>query len=158
MKSLIGVGVMALLLTTQLWAAEMVASVEVRGRINDHALIIGKSERHRLYQMLAQHQFATKRGLVLVTAETSGAQPAEQAAESIWQGWQGKRKTSSAMLVVFKKERTATIVAGNEVQQQLNNKAIESILTGEVKKQLTAGEFERAIGTAAEAIILRLKP
>ena len=140
-RYLISVAVLTTLLSP-VWATE--GGVEIRGRVNDHAMVISDGQRRQLHQLLAQHRFASGQFVVVVTLADRGDQDEAGAAEELWQQWQRKDKQNSGMLVLFKAQKSAAIVVGEALKEKLDAAEVQEIINGELAGALQEGDFDSA--------------
>jgi uncharacterized membrane protein YgcG len=126
---------------------------QIRSRVNDHAKILSESQKHQMYQVSAQHQFAKHHQVVVVTAESAGGDSAPAYAERIWQAWQPQKKSSSVLLLLIKEPKSALIVAGDEVGKVLNDIVIKNMIDEKVSPTLLQGDYDNAAMEGLKAIV-----
>ena len=126
---------------------------QIKGRITDGAAIISYSQEHLMYQMLSQHQFASHHHVVVLTVDGVGAESPQTSASRIWQAWEQKNKASSVLFVLFKEQRAAAIVAGDELSKKLGTATINKILNEDVSASLETGNFDGAVMDGVKAIV-----
>jgi uncharacterized protein len=135
------------------WAAESSAVPQIKGRITDEAQVISPSQEHQLYQLLAQHDFARRQHLVVLTVESVGSEPLQELAKQVWQAWSYKNKARSVLLLLVKDQKSAAIVAGDELRDKLNDSAIKGVIAGKLATPLSQGDFDQAAMEGVEAIV-----
>jgi uncharacterized membrane protein YgcG len=142
--------------STAVWAAEHEALPLVKSRINDHAGILSTSQMHLLYQLLAQHEVAKRQHVVVLTAVTSGSDAPQAYAERVWQAWPSQKKPSAVLLVLFQEQKSAAIVAGEELNKVLDTAAIRQIIGGDIAANLQKDDFDNAALEGVKGIVARI--
>jgi uncharacterized protein len=138
------------------WSQEGDGLPQVKGRITDEAQIISPSQQHLLYQILAQHEFASHQQVVVLTVEGKGIASIEDYATRIWQAWASQKKSTSVLLVLFKEQKSAAIVAGDEPGKRLDKASISQIIDGVLATNLQRGDFDNAAMEGVKAIVGKL--
>lgn len=134
-------------------AVEPVALPTVNSRISDHAGVLSGSQRHQLHQLLSQHEAATRQHVALLTVATAGEETVESHALRIWHAWESPKKGRAVLLVLFKEQGLAAIVAGEELGARLDAATIKRLLAGEVDAALSRGDFDGAALEGVKAIV-----
>jgi uncharacterized membrane protein YgcG len=139
---------------TAAWAAGPL----LNGRINDHAGVLSSSQRHLLHQLLSQHEAATRQHVALLTVATAGEEAVESHALRIWHAWESPKKGRTVLLVLFREQGGAAIVAGEELGAVLDAATIKRLLAGEIDAALSRGDFDLAALEGVKAIVGELNP
>ena len=137
-------------------AAESSSLPIIKSRINDHAMIISQSQRHQLYQLLAQHEHSNHKSVVVVTTDTAGSDSVAEYAKRIWQVWESKKKPTSVLLVLFKQQKSAAIVAGESLKIVLDAQKIEQITNDQLSASLSRNDYDSAVMEGVQAIVNHL--
>lgn len=137
-------------------AAEGNALPQIKSRVNDHAGVLSRDQMNRLYQLSAQHQFVTKKHVVVVTASSAGSESVDAYAKRIWNAWQPKDRSNSVMLLLIKEPKGATIVAGDALSKVLSEATVKRVIDEKVFTMLTKGEYDGAAEEGLSAIVSEL--
>lgn len=129
----------------------------IKSRINDHALAISDSQKHLLYQMLAQFDKASRYSVVVVTAPSTGGDTTPDYAGRIWKAWVSEKKAKTAMLLLLKEQGKAAILGGSELHELLSEEAVAGILERSVEPTLSKGDFDGAAMEGVKEIISVIK-
>lgn len=147
------VGIMLMVTNTSFAvAAEGNGLPQIKSRVNDHAAVLSRNEMNRLYQLSAQHQFATKNHLVVVTAESAGGEAVEVYARRVWNAWQPNDRPNSVMLLLIKEPKGSAIIAGDALSRVLNEATIKRIIDERVSTMLIKDEYDAAAEEGLSAI------
>jgi uncharacterized protein len=138
------------------WSQEPAGLPQPTGRITDGAQILSPSQKHLLYQILSQHDFASRQQVVLLTVVGKGVESTEAYADRIWQAWSSKKKATSVLLVLFKAQKRVAIVAGEELTGVLDEASIRLIMDGELSTHMQHEDFDNAAMEGVKAIVGKL--
>jgi uncharacterized protein len=150
------VSLMLMAMAAGAWSQEPAGLPQPSGRISDGAQILSPGQKHLLYQVLSQHNFASSQQVVLLTVEGKGVESTEEYASRIWQAWNSKKKSSSVLLVLFKAQKRAAIIAGEELTRILDGASIRQIMEGELSTSLQHEDFDNAAMEGVKAIVGKL--
>ncbi|MEN8169303.1 MAG: TPM domain-containing protein [Pseudomonadota bacterium] len=126
---------------------------QIKGRITDQGGLISSSQKHLMYQVLAQHESGSHHHVVLLTAKGAGAELPQVYAKRIWQAWQRKDKSRSVLFVLFKQQKVAAIIAGSELSKKLDVISINAMIDNEISTPLKAGDFDGAALAGVKGIV-----
>lgn len=132
--------------------AEDALILDIKGRVNDHAHVISDHQRRQIHQILSQHKFISGQFVVLVTVPDLGAVEKNKATESLWRQWKYKDKAHSVMLVLYKAQKSADVLAGDGLKAKLGNDAIQRVLNI-LSSDLQGGDYDAAAMDGVKAII-----
>ena len=154
-RSLIGLLLMVVNVSVAM-ATESDGLPPIKSRVNDHAAVLSKGQMHRLYQVSAQHQFATRNHVVVVTAESAGSESVEAYAKRVWNAWQPKKRSNSVMLLLVKEPKGAAIIAGDALGKALNEATVKRVIDEKVSTKLQQDDYDGAVEEGMSAIVSEL--
>jgi uncharacterized membrane protein YgcG len=128
----------------------------VTGRISDHGEMLSKSQKHLIYQVLAQHESARHHHIALLTAVSSGGLSASEYARQIWQGWKRKGKSTGVLMVLIKEQGSAAIIVGEDLRALLDKEAVGVIIREIITPPLSESDYDTAALEGLKGILVEL--
>lgn len=125
----------------------------IKGRLNDHARIIGVTEYNQLYQLLAQFEFAKNSHVVMLTVPSSGDKPVGEYAGQVWQAWGREDKSRTVLIMLSEAQKDGAIVVGEALKGKLHDKMSRDIVRENITPNMQGGNYSEAAMSSVLAVL-----